>query len=263
MIACVPARLAWHSFADVRCIVLAMSLIVLLFGCRADTDQPRPRPEHDSACSQCQLIWTTPPEAALRAISLLQLYTVGLGPGDAVARRFQAPASGHHVRGAFYIVMALFYSRPGLDVVVSVCADTNGRLGDIASTRLCATRVTARLPLGYRGEWDLDDRASAPGSSPSEIKLPNVFDSPPYEVDFSMPCKLKRGNWYWLTIEPRMDTSAKSWDEEPMLLVLATSSSPLNSVQRSWIRGAGGKRKNWDRPCRENLAAELEVGETP
>jgi|GEM_PF-6881556 len=113
---------------------------------------------------------------------------------DTIAFRFHSPAEAEILQGKFFVGNA---SRPKSEIVISVCADQKGKLGDVARTRLAGVRVKIRLPQDR-----LEDSFSR--LLPSEI-LPDAKHSQKeasgYPVKFSLPCPLARDKDYWLVVE--------------------------------------------------------------
>jgi len=95
---------------------------------------------------------------------------------EAIARPFRAPVSGQIIEGAFYV--AGTDTPKGRDIIVSVCTDKSGRLGDIGKTRLASTVAKVRL----RRKSQIDHRI--------------------WRVPFSVRCQVVGNRRYWLVLEP-------------------------------------------------------------
>jgi hypothetical protein len=141
--------------------------------------------------------------------------------GQALARRFLATAPAQGVEGAFYLVEMQSYDAPTLDLLVSVCTDNNGHLGDISKTALDATLLMIGPP-GWERLWVPYRPGQEQSGSAPRLTAWKAHDAP-CKVDFAVPCKLNGGSYYWIVIEPNW--LPQSADEPVNFVVLLTERS--------------------------------------
>jgi hypothetical protein len=181
---------------------------------------------------EAEVIWELPPDVpgTVRAIwprseiDSSPKSFIRLTDGRAFARRFRAPETGALLQGAFY-VRQIGTSSERVDnesrqVVLSVCRDLEGTLGDIAATTLCATTATAP----QRGR-----------------------DRTVRRVPFSLECRMTRGVWYWLVLEAEWEEPPPVSEFSQKVDLLSCDVGPADGLMRAFFAAEFGRGRLGDR----------------
>lgn len=153
--------------------------------------------------------------------------------GSIIRRRFLSPADGGLLKGAIY----LSEMSPGgqhidtasRDIIIRLCSDAEGGLGNISDTEICSTVITTP-------------------------ERPRQSDPFIIQVEFSLACQIEKGEHYWLVLEPgwRERPSFREGEQKTYIDLLTEGETRSDAVMRTeWQPGFDGGELGDEnsRPC--------------